>query len=103
MESPWLPVWLVGSGDLYQLVHVCTCSEYQHNNNDFANSVVDCGVPPSVPNGSPGTPTPGTTFGGTVTYICFSGYQDSNGVTMATATCMANRMWEPVLTCTGKL
>ncbi len=23
MESPWLPVWLVGPGDLYQLVNVC--------------------------------------------------------------------------------
>ncbi len=35
MESPqqWLPVWLVGCGRLYQLVHVCYCNVYVQNTN----------------------------------------------------------------------
>ncbi len=36
---------------------------------------------------------------GVVTYTCVSGYEVSTGVTTATATCMANRVWEPVPTC----
>ena len=62
-------------------------------------SVVDCGSPPPPGNdASPGTPTR-TTYQGTVTYTCDSGYEVSTGVTTATATCMANKMWEPVPTC----
>ncbi len=70
----------------------------------FAYSAVNCGTPPSGTNASPGTPSPDTTLGGNVTYTCVSGYEVSNRIIMATAmaTCMANRMWEPVLNCTGK-
>ncbi len=97
LESPWLPVWLVGCGSLYQLVHVC---EVDVTDNTaltvFTNSVVDCDSPPTIGNGSPGSPTR-TTYQGTVTYTCDTGYEVSNGVTMAT--CMANKMWGPLPTC----
>ncbi|XP_064386676.1 sushi, von Willebrand factor type A, EGF and pentraxin domain-containing protein 1-like [Halichondria panicea] len=59
---------------------------------------VDCGAPPSITNGSRGIPTT-TTFTGTVTYSCVTGYWISPGVTTATATCMANRTWGPLPTC----
>ena len=62
-------------------------------------SVVDCGSPPPSGNGSPGVPTPDTTYQGTVRYTCDSGYEVSNGITTATATCMANGMWDTVPTC----
>ncbi|XP_064386533.1 sushi, von Willebrand factor type A, EGF and pentraxin domain-containing protein 1-like isoform X2 [Halichondria panicea] len=60
---------------------------------------VDCGSPTTIRNGSPGISTPGTTLGGKVTYTCVSGYEVSTGVTTAMATCMANRMWETLPTC----
>ena len=50
-------------------------------------------------NASPGTPTPGTTYQGTVIYTCDIGYEVSTGITTATATCMADRTWGPLLTC----
>ncbi len=62
---------------------------------------MDCGSPPSIGNGSPGTPT-STTLGGMVTHTCVSGYEVSIGVTTAMATCMASGMWEPVPTCSRK-
>ncbi|XP_064386538.1 sushi, von Willebrand factor type A, EGF and pentraxin domain-containing protein 1-like isoform X2 [Halichondria panicea] len=62
-------------------------------------SAVSCSSPPTVMNVSPGTPTPGTALGGTVTYTCDSGYEFSNGVTTATVTCMADRTWGPLPTC----
>ncbi len=63
------------------------------------DSAIDCGEkPPSITNGSPRTPI-STTLGGLGTYTCVTGYEVSNGVTTATATCMANRMWEPVPSC----
>ena len=105
MESPqqWLPVWLMGCGDLYQLVHVCEVDTVTDNSYCIdcvlTHSVVDCGPPSIIGNGSPGTPT-STTLGGMVTYTCDTGYDISNGATMAT--CMANGMWEPVLTCSRK-
>ncbi len=52
-KEQWLPVWLVGPGDLYQLVHVCYCDAYNYVQNTSVHqlsSAVDCGVPPSVPN-----------------------------------------------------
>ena len=107
LESPQqrLPVWLMGCGDLYQLVHVCEVDTVTDNSYCIdcvlTHSVVDCGPPSIIGNGSPGTPT-STTFGGMVTYTCDTGYEISNGATTATATCMANRMWEPVLTCSRK-
>ena len=61
---------------------------------------MDCGSPPPGINASPGTP-PSTTYRGTVTYTCNSGYEVSNRVTTATATCMANGIWEPLSTCTS--
>ncbi|XP_064386052.1 sushi, von Willebrand factor type A, EGF and pentraxin domain-containing protein 1-like [Halichondria panicea] len=60
---------------------------------------VSCGSPPPVMNASPGTPTPGTTYQGTVIYTCDIGYEVSTGITTATATCMADRTWGPLLTC----
>ena len=62
-------------------------------------AAIDCGTPPSVSNGSPGAPSPDTMLNGVVTYTCVSGYEVSTGVTTAMATCMANRVWEPVPTC----
>ncbi len=99
-----LPVWLIGPGDLYQLVNVC---EFYTVGNYTAltvfspmHSVVDCGSPLSISNGSPEPPTT-TTLEGMVTYTCVSGYEVSNGVTTAMATCMASGMWEPVPTCSS--
>ncbi|XP_064402820.1 sushi, von Willebrand factor type A, EGF and pentraxin domain-containing protein 1-like isoform X2 [Halichondria panicea] len=59
---------------------------------------VDCGFPPTIGNGSPGTPT-STTYQGTVTYNCVIGYEVSTGVTTAIATCMANGIWGPLPAC----
>ncbi|XP_064386127.1 sushi, von Willebrand factor type A, EGF and pentraxin domain-containing protein 1-like isoform X2 [Halichondria panicea] len=59
---------------------------------------IDCGTPLSVSNGSPGTPS-NTMLNGVVTYTCVTGYEVSNGVTTAMATCMASGMWETVPTC----
>ncbi len=63
-------------------------------------TVVDCGSPPTIVSGSPGTPS-GTTYLGAVLYTCDSGYEVSTGVTVATATCMANGNWGPLPTCSG--
>ena len=71
-------------------VHTCYCLYY--------NTAVDCGPPPSVTNGSPGTPT-STTFRGTVTYSCDSGYSQSG---VATVTCLSDGSWSTTPTCTGK-
>lgn len=60
-------------------------------------TAVDCGPPPGITNGSPGTPTK-TTFGGTVTYSCSSGYQLSGS---APVTCMASGSWSTRPTCVG--
>ncbi len=62
---------------------------------------VDCGTPPPISNGSPGTTT-STLVGGTVTYTCSNGYQVSTGVTTAIATCGADGNWNPLPTCTGE-
>ena len=60
-------------------------------------TVVDCGPPPPITNGSPGTPDM-TTFEGTVTYSCNDGYQLSGS---SPVTCMANGDWNTRPTCTG--
>ena len=106
LESPqqWLPVRLVGRGDLYQFVNVCEVDTVTDNSYCIdccvlTHSAVDCGSPTTIRNGSPGISTPGTTLGGKVTYTCVSGYEVSTGVTTAMATCMANRMWETLPTC----
>ena len=104
-ESPQqrLPVWLTGPGDLYQLVHVC---EFLPNLCIdviivLTHSVVDCGSPPTVPNASPEPSTPDTTYQGTVTYTCDTGYEVFNGFTAATATCQDNGNWRSLPTCTS--
>ncbi|XP_064386182.1 sushi, von Willebrand factor type A, EGF and pentraxin domain-containing protein 1-like isoform X2 [Halichondria panicea] len=61
-------------------------------------TVVDCGSPPTIDNGSPGSPT-STTYQGTVAYTCVSGYEASTGVTTAMATCLASGAWGPLPTC----
>ena len=59
-------------------------------------SVVDCGPPPTITNGSPGTPT-STTFGGTVTYTCDNGFTLSGS---AMITCLAAGSWSTPPSCT---
>ncbi len=101
LESPQqtLSVGLTEPGDLYQLVHVCVVA-ILINNYNYSEwyTVVDCGSPPIIVSGSPGTPS-GTTYQATVLYTCDSGYEVSAGVTVATATCMANGNWGPLPTC----
>ncbi|XP_064386497.1 sushi, von Willebrand factor type A, EGF and pentraxin domain-containing protein 1-like [Halichondria panicea] len=65
-----------------------------------ACALVDCGSPPPPGNNaSPVGTLTRTTYQGTVTYTCDSGYEVSTGVTIVTATCMANGMWETVTNC----
>ena len=59
---------------------------------------VSCGSPPFISNGSPGTPTR-TTFGGTATYTCDTGYQRSGS---ATVTCEASGSWSVRPSCNGE-
>ena len=68
------------------LVYVCT--NY---------TAIDCGTPPTITNGSPGTPT-STTFRGTVIYSCDNGYTLSGS---ATVTCLASGSWSTTPTCIG--
>ena len=62
-------------------------------------AAVDCGSPHSIFNGSPGTST-GTTFGGTMTYSCNSGYTLSGS---ARVSCLATGAWSTRPDCTGKI
>ncbi|XP_064388229.1 sushi, von Willebrand factor type A, EGF and pentraxin domain-containing protein 1-like [Halichondria panicea] len=57
--------------------------------------IVSCGSLPSISNGSPDTPT-STTFGGTGTYSCNTGYVLSGS---ATVTCEASGGWSTRPTC----
>ena len=66
-------------------------------NNIHTYTAVDCGTPPSITNGSPGTPTT-TTFTGTVTYSCNDGYALFG---IATSTCQANETWSSPPECRG--
>ena len=61
------------------------------------STAVSCGSPPSISNGSPGTPT-STTFGGTVTYSCVTGYQLSG---VATVSCESDGNWKTIPSCLG--
>ena len=101
LESPQqrLPVWLVGPGDLYQLVwvnhgiitvvHVIYFCLY------FI--VVDCG-PLTINNGAVDTSS-GTTFMMIATYTCNTGY---NFIGDMTRRCQANTMWSlSAPTCDG--
>ena len=58
---------------------------------------LDCGTPPTITNGSPGTPDM-TAFGGMVNYTCTSGYILSGS---ATVSCLASGGWSTRPTCTG--
>ena len=62
---------------------------------------VSCGSPPSIPNGSPGTPT-STMVGGTVTYSCDPGYimMDS---TNNLVTCLSTEEWSALPSCQSEL
>ena len=64
------------------------------------HSVVDCGSPPPGINVFPVAPIR-TIYQVTVLYTCDSGYEVSNGVTTATATCETTGDWEPLPTCTS--
>ncbi len=99
LESPWqqLLVGLTGPGDLYQLVRVCEVAILIDKFSEWY-TVVDCGSPTTIDNGSPGSPT-STTYQGTVTYTCVSGYEVSTGGTTAMATCLASGAWGPLPTC----
>ncbi len=57
-----------------------------------------CDSPPTIANGSPGTPT-STEPGGTVIYTCNTGYQISDGVTTETLTCMTDLSWGTLPVC----
>ncbi|XP_064387701.1 sushi, von Willebrand factor type A, EGF and pentraxin domain-containing protein 1-like isoform X3 [Halichondria panicea] len=56
-----------------------------------------CGSPPSISNGSPGTPT-GIIQGGTVMYSCNSGYQRLGS---ATVVCQDSGNWSPRPNCSA--
>ncbi len=73
--------------DIFEWISVPTCI-----------SIVSCNSPPSVPNGSPGTPTT-TTVGGTVIYSCNIGYILSGS---ATVNCEASGSWSIRPTCEGE-
>ncbi len=93
-----LAVGMTGPGGLYQLVNVCEVAILINKYSEWY-TVVDCGSPPTtIGNGYPGIPT-STTYQGTVTYTCVSGYEIFNGVTTAMAACMAGGMWGPLPTC----
>ncbi|XP_064386598.1 sushi, von Willebrand factor type A, EGF and pentraxin domain-containing protein 1-like isoform X2 [Halichondria panicea] len=59
-------------------------------------AAVSCGLLPTITNGSPRTPT-STTFGGTVTYSCDTGYKL---VPLTAVTCQASRRWSTLPMCT---
>ena len=61
-------------------------------------TAVDCGTPPTITNGAPGTPDM-TTLGVTVTYSCDSGYEISTG--LSTIACLNTGMWDTPPTCAG--
>ena len=74
----------------WPVLHMSLCSNV---------TAVSCGYPPSISNGFRGTPTH-TTYGGTVTYSCDTGYQMSGS---ATVTCQASGSWSTRPSCTGTL
>ncbi len=102
MGSPQqrLPVRIMENGDLYQLVQVWFRDFYNFRfvHHNYVHAVVDCGLPPTILNGSPGTPT-STTFGGTVSYTCNNRYHMMSGST--TVTCDASGSWSTRPTCSG--
>ena len=63
----------------------------------FMYSAVNCGTPPDVINGSPGTQDM-TTLGGMVTYTCDIGYILSGSPTVS---CLASGSWSTRPTCIG--
>ena len=82
---------------IYNIVTVN--DQYTINYTEFILlTVVSCGSPPPIRNGSPGTPT-STLVGGTVTYSCYSRYLLSGS---ATITCQANGTWETSPLCSCK-
>ncbi len=99
LESPqqWLPVWLVETGGLYQLVKVRIVLLFTLC---YIITGVSCGDPPTITNASPGTPS-STTYRGAVTYTCDTGYWIRRGFTRARATCMAGKKWGRLPTCTS--
>ncbi len=101
MESPQqrLPVRITETGDLYQLVQVWFRDFFNFRivHHNYVHAVVDCGDPPTIPNGSPGTPT-SSAFGGTVSYTCNDRSRMSGS---ATVSCEASGSWSTKPTCSG--
>ena len=64
-----------------------------------STAVVECGSPPSIIDGTSGTPS-STTFGVTVTYSCNNGYILSGS---ATISCLASGSWDTAPECTSKI
>ncbi len=64
----------------------------------YTSAAVPCGDPPTIPNGSRTFTV--TTFGGTATYTCNTGYQLSGS---STVTCQASGSWSTVPTCRKNL
>lgn len=61
-------------------------------------SVVNCGEPPEIFNGTVTSDSGATTFGSTASYQCDEGFLLSDTDT-AVRTCEADGQWLPVLTC----
>lgn len=61
---------------------------------------MDCETPPTISNGSPGAST-ATLLGENVTYTCNNGYMMSQGVSVATVSCLATGNWETIPICLG--
>ena len=81
-----------------RMYQIYVCFFHTPNLQRYMITGVSCGDPPSGTNPFPGSPS-STTYLGTVTYTCDTGYQISTGVTTATAICMADRSWGPLPTC----
>ena len=89
----------LGVGQL-QLVKVKSLFTF-HTHTYHSAASVSCGSPPSIPNGSPGTPN-STTFGGTVTYSCDPGYimiDSTNNL----VTCLSTGNWSAPPSCLSEL
>ena len=75
----------------------CSHLNFRIVHHNYVHAVVDCGDPPTIPNGSPGTPT-STAFGGTVSYTC---NDRSRMLGSATVSCEASGSWSTRPTCSG--
>ena len=96
----------LGVGQL-QLVKVCQSTMHVSTAffvrvfTELATPSVSCGSPPSIPNGSAGTPS-STMVGGTVTYSCDIGYIMSDAANNL-VTCLSIGEWSAPPSCQSEL